>query len=356
MSGGASMLHVLVGPTCNNHCRFCMEDDRARRQVHITGQTDADVRRMLADYAGRDEVLFTSGEPTLNPHLPEYVALARELGYRTVALISNGRRLAYPAYLATLLRAGLTKLTISIHGHEAALHDGLTRTKGSFEQTRAALENAGKAKERRSLVLTTSTVITTKNLPHLEAIHAFLAGFAIDRMVFNVMMARGLGARHFARLMPPYAEVVARFRELVKGLPRDQVRRLALMDVPACVTEGLPGEVRGEIEPYEQFEHLGSTGHRGKEVVLADQAWEMSGPPVEDPDTTKLREEILTPGLAADGLFYLANRDRKDAFARVKRDACATCRYVARCPGVWSVYAERRGWDEFVPVSGDRSS
>ena len=344
------MLHVLVGPTCNNHCRFCMEDDRARRQVHIGGQSDADVREMLRSYPARDEVLFTSGEPTLNPHLPEYVALARELGYRTVALISNGRRLSYPAYLAGLVRAGLTKLTVSIHGHEARLHDGLTRTRGSFEQTRAALENVTALKQRRRLEVTTSTVLCTKNLPSLPAIHAFLTPFAIDRMVFNVMMARGLGARHFDRLMAPYAQVVGAFRDLVAGLPADEVRRVCLMDVPACATEDLPREVRGEVELYEQFEHLGSTGHRGREVVLDDRDWERFGPPVEDDDTTRLRGEILAPDLAADGQFYLAKRTRKDAFARVKREACASCRYEPACPGVWRTYAERRGWDEFEPV------
>lgn len=348
------MLHVLVGPTCNNHCRFCMEDDRARRRVHIEGQSDADIREMLRSYGARDEVLFTSGEPTLNPRLPDYVALAHELGYRTVALISNGRRLSYPAYLAGLVRAGLTKLTLSIHGHEARLHDGLTRAKGSFDQTRAALENAGAIKTRRRLELTTSTVVTTKNLPHLAAIHAFLAGFAVDRIVFNVMMARGLGARSFDRLMPPYAEVVARFRELVAALPPEQVRRVCLMDVPACVTEGLPREVRGEVELYEQYEHLGSTGHRGKEVVLSDRDWDVAGPPVEDLDTTRLRQEILAADLAADGEFYLAKRARKDAFARGKRDACASCRYEPGCPGVWAVYTERRGWNEFVPVETGR--
>jgi len=344
------MLHVLIGPTCNNNCQFCMEDDRERRRVHIEGQTDADIREMLRSYAGRDEVLFTSGEPTLNPHLPDYVKLARELGYRTVALISNGRRLSYPAYLEGLVRVGLTKLTLSIHGHVATLHDGLTRTRGSFDQTRQALANASALKARRRLELTTSTVVTARNLPHLPAIHAFLAGFAVDRIVFNVMMARGLGARHFDRLMPAYGDVVRRFRELVTTLPPAEVRRVCLMDVPACVTEGLPRSVRGEVELYEQFEHLGSTGHRGKEVVLYDRDWELTGPPVEDGDTTRLRQEILEADLAADGSFYLAKRSRKDAFARVKRAECRTCRYEAGCPGVWAVYAERRGWSEFVPV------
>jgi len=198
------MLHVLVGPTCNNNCIFCMEDDRERRREHVSAQTLPDLLAMLASYQSRDAVLFTSGEPTLSPHLPVLIRRARELGYRSVGLITNGRRLAYRQYAEALLKNGLTHLTVSVHGHTARLHDGLTRTRGSFEHTAAGLKHLSALKERYWFQWLTSTVVTRRNLPHLPAIHAFLAALPLDGLVFNVMMARGRGEQHFERLMAPY--------------------------------------------------------------------------------------------------------------------------------------------------------
>ena len=89
------MLHVLVGAQCNNNCLFCMEADRDRRAQRIAAQSVDDLRRMIDEYPRPNEVLFTSGEPTLDPELPTYIRWAKQRGFGVIGLVTNGRRLAY---------------------------------------------------------------------------------------------------------------------------------------------------------------------------------------------------------------------------------------------------------------------
>ena len=93
------------------------------------------VRGVLEAHRGAEEICFTSGEPTTRPELALFIRWARDTGCSRVSLMTNGRRLAYAPYLASLVDAGLNRIYVSIHGDHRALHDSLTRTPGSFEQT-----------------------------------------------------------------------------------------------------------------------------------------------------------------------------------------------------------------------------
>ena len=61
--------------------------------------------------AGIPHVVFTGGEPTLRPDLPDLIAEAERLG-QVSGLLTNGLRLAEPAYLQTVLKSGLDHVMI----------------------------------------------------------------------------------------------------------------------------------------------------------------------------------------------------------------------------------------------------
>lgn len=304
--GHDERLHVGIGAVCNNHCLFCMEDRAARAAVN-GAMTAERVRWVLERERGAAEVCFTSGEPTTRPELPTFVAWARELGYRRVSLMTNGRRLAYAPYAAALLRAGLNRVYVSIHGHEARLHEGVTRAPGSFAQTVAGLRAVASLK-RPGDQLHTSTVVNTRNLPHLAEIYRFLRGVGVDQVVFNAMRPpEDRAPAYFGSLWPRYRDVSATFARLCG---QEEPRAPAfLVDVPACVTTGIPDFNRGFVERH----RLWAPGGREAEPNRA-----------------------------------LALVTRGDA--RAKRPACGGCRYGPHCDGVWRDYVARHGWEEFEPV------
>lgn len=394
------MLHVLVGRDCNNNCLFCMEADRHARARHIESQSCQDVRRMIDDYPDTDEILFTSGEPTLCPDLPRYISWAKERGFSRIGIITNGRRFAYEPFLEDLVWRGLNRVTISIHGHTAKLHDSLTRAPGSFRQTRTGLVNCTRLSRTHDLQVHTSTVLNRRNLPHLDSIHAMLRVMQVHETVFNVMMAKGRGAEHFDALMPRYTDVILAFQDLCAHLDADSIRRLRVVDMPPCLLLRLPRGIGGEAEEFDQFEPTGSTGLSGLEVLNAasDQGARKGrsafvgraralserfsgggartwlkryrnkasaalsglrkGPADavtlealvehdESASMASLRKTVSAAVLQEDRAYYVTHRSFKDRFLRVKGPPCQHCGLSMTCAGVWESYVDEFGWDEF---------
>ncbi len=317
-------VHVLTGAVCNNNCIFCMEEDRDGRYVTNSATNDASVLRILEQTRGCEEVCFTSGEPTTNPALPRWVKLARSHGVPTISIMTNGRALSYERYAKGLVAAGLNRFYISIHGHEQRLHEGLTRTPGSFAQTLAGIDVIASLR-RYGIGLHTSTVVTRRNLPHLGEIYRFLREHGVEQVVFNVMQANGRANTYFEQIFPSYTDIAATFAAFVHEQQRSEPRVMAfLVDIPLCTTKSVPDFNRGYVESYVHFEPAGQAHG------LLDA------------------EQLAARGSGDGGLVQIRRSDLDDA-RRHKRDECSACSYDAVCEGVWGNYLKHYGWGEFVP-------
>ena len=327
IQGMQERVHILTGAVCNNNCIFCMEEDRDGRYVTNSATTDETVRWITALNRDTEEVCFTSGEPTTNPALARWVKIARDQGIRRVSIMTNARALSHEPYLRKLLAAGMSRFYVSIHGHTDKLHEGLTRTPGSFDQTVGGIDNIAKYKPR-GIELHTSTVVTKRNLPHLGDIYRFLRRHGVDQVVFNVMQANGRANTYFDKIFPPYTEIAAqmkRFLDEEGGQPQ-----AFLVDIPLCTTTMLPDFNRGYVERYAHYEPPTAAS---EQLIPAEQ----------------LVHRTVRGDDAAPAAVKVTRSDLDDAL-RSKRAACKTCRYDASCEGVWNNYLARYGWDEFVPV------
>jgi cyclic pyranopterin phosphate synthase len=325
----AERVHILTGAVCNNNCIFCMEEDREGREEVNSRTDDALVRFILEQNAGVEEVCFTSGEPTTNPSLPRWVRMAKDAGVPRVSIMTNGRALSYDKYTRLLIGAGMRRFYVSIHGHDEKLHEGLTRTPGSFAQTVEGLRTVARYK-RHGIELHTSTVVTRRNLPHLGAIYRFLRELGVDQVVFNVMQANGRANTYFEKIFPRYTDIARAAKEFVDEQAAGEPRVMAFfVDIPLCTTEGLPDFNRGYVERYAHYEPARSGSHDRTLAVEGD----------------------------AEGELVRLQRADLDHEAREKRAECRRCRYDAVCEGVWSNYLARYGWEEMQPValSEDRS-
>jgi cyclic pyranopterin phosphate synthase len=315
-------LHISIGAVCNNNCIFCMEEDREGRYVNNSAMTPERVRWMLEKHKGTEEVCFTSGEPTTRPELPQFVQWAKALGYRRISIMTNGRRSGHFPYAVALAKAGMNRFYVSIHGHTKKLHEGLTRTPESFEQTVAGLDAITKLK-RFGVDLHTSTVLTHRNVPHMLDIYRFLRSHGVDQVVFNVMQANGRADTFFEQIFPKYTAIAAEFRKFLAEVGEPQPPAF-LVDIPLCTTEGIADFNRGYVEKYSHYE-------------------------VEERATLLVDREGREGTEQGRGLIVLTRTDLDNA-ERTKRAECASCVYNAQCEGVWNNYTKRYGWDEMVPV------
>jgi cyclic pyranopterin phosphate synthase len=325
IEGKQERVHILTGQVCNNNCIFCMEEDREGRIVTNSATTDEVVQWILDNNRGCEEVCFTSGEPTTNKRLPQWVKWAKQHGVRRISVMTNGRALSYERYAKGLIAAGMNRFYISIHGHTKKLHEGLTRTPDSYEQTVAGLDMIASL-ERYGVELHTSTVITKRNLPHMGDIYRFLREHGVDQVVFNIMQANGRANTYFDQIFPPYTEIARVAREFLDDQYQRESQVMAfLVDIPLCTTEGIPDFNRGYVESYAHYE------------------------PPEMADLLSDEQLDGRRGGESGQLVQIKRSDLDDA-ERHKRAECKTCKYDSVCEGVWGNYLSRYGWDELQPV------
>lgn len=95
--------------------------DRVKREL-LTEEWGVILKK--AWEAGIPHVVFTGGEPTLRPDLPEIIQKAEEIGQVT-GLITSGRELSDTAYLHKLLVSGLDHVMIVLDPEDEQAWEGL---------------------------------------------------------------------------------------------------------------------------------------------------------------------------------------------------------------------------------------
>lgn len=127
-----SRVYVEITNICNMHCSFCHGHSRPRRQM-----TKEEFSLVLAQLQGKTQYIYyhLMGEPLTHPELPEFLAMAKASGFRSV-LTTNGTLL--DKWGCRLQEAGLHKVSISLHSFES----------GSDEQQAAYVEKAAAFADR----------------------------------------------------------------------------------------------------------------------------------------------------------------------------------------------------------------
>ena len=107
-----SRVYVEITNICNMHCSFCHGHSRPPRQM-----TEAEYARVLEQLQGKTQYIYhhLMGEPLLHPHLPRFIQMACQGGFRPM-LTTNGTLLDRCA--DALLVPGLHKINISLHSFE----------------------------------------------------------------------------------------------------------------------------------------------------------------------------------------------------------------------------------------------
>ena len=112
-------IYIEITNRCNLSCDFCHGIRRPPRTM-----TPAEFETLALKLRGETDYLYLHvlGEPLLHPQLPELLAIAHRLGFRT-CLVTNGTLL--PRQKDALLAApGLHKLSVSLHSFEGSAQSG----------------------------------------------------------------------------------------------------------------------------------------------------------------------------------------------------------------------------------------
>ena len=163
-----------MGKRCNERCMFCYyldEIESGNTRDRSTEQVK-DILKMGRKW-GKTRVDLTGGEPTIRKDLPEIVAYARDIGYETVCIITNGLVTAKKAKLQELQDAGLNDILVSLHAYDAETHDYLVKIKGAHAKVLKTLQNANEI----GLNLRVNHVVTNLNYTDVSNLAGLVSPF-----------------------------------------------------------------------------------------------------------------------------------------------------------------------------------
>lgn len=171
---------------CNNNCAHCY-NARPRLGPELSAGQWKNILDKLWDL-GVPHIVFTGGEPTLRPDLPELIAHAERNGQIT-GINTNGRKMQDPQFVQSLVDAGLDHVQITLESHDAAIHDRMVRAKGAWQMTVAGVKNALASR----LFVMTNTTLLRYNAPYLAETLEFLADLGLPTIGMNALIYSGRG-------------------------------------------------------------------------------------------------------------------------------------------------------------------
>lgn len=290
---------IKIGFGCNNHCLFCVQGDK-RNFCAFKPEKEVITSLKKAFKKGKEEVVFTGGEPCMHPNFLKLVKTARSIGFKEVQIQTNGRMLAYEDFCLRVIQAGATQFSPALHGSNAKTHDYLTCAKGSFDQTIKGIKNLKKLNQ----YVLTNTVITSKNYRQLPKIAEILVNLNVDQFQFAFIHLGGTAWENKDWIVPKKSTIMPYVKESLDiGLKAK--RRVTTEAIPYCL-----------MKNYEEC----------------------------------IAENIIPESMVFDAGFVVEDYSgyRKDK-GKAKGPNCKKCKYDKVCEGPWKEYPEIFGWDEFKP-------
>ncbi|MCK6502835.1 radical SAM protein [Myxococcota bacterium] len=343
-------VEINIGKACNNRCVFCIDglpkqEDRSYMRFE---QMQAELERFYAD--GYRSVGFLGGEPTTYPRIVDSVAYARKLGFTRVAIATNATKLRLPHFTDRLLDAGLTRVTVSMHGHTAALEDRLTRVPGNFDKKVEALRYLRHKQQAQGHLpdgLSVNIVLNGWNAAALpKMMQFFYRDLGLSDLRVNFIRAEGY-AEGDAELTPRYEQVVPLLVKAILLNEHHFRRTFTFGGFPMCV---LPPALRGSeallrryMGEYRDLSTACSIRSGGGDVIPPGKVPPGEGRGKQYPSTVVQFD-------AAEQRARFNWQDRKKRDLKGQPAACADCRLRDGCEGVWKGYLDIWGDRGFSPV------
>ncbi|MDR1001077.1 MAG: radical SAM protein [Clostridiales bacterium] len=113
---------IETSNACNHDCIFCAHRKMKRKVGIIKPELVENVLWQAYNLGTREVGFYATGEPFLVKQLPDYIRLAKSIGYEYVYLTSNGA-LATPERIREVIAAGLDSIKFSINAPERKVYE-----------------------------------------------------------------------------------------------------------------------------------------------------------------------------------------------------------------------------------------
>lgn len=234
-------MDICVWDKCNNRCLMCTNPDRP--WPNWDGSFDYSfpaikkrLEKIHKSISEDDSIYLSGGEPSLHPNFLDILKyLKKEFPAQRVKLLTNGRMMSYEKFTQKVMAINDNfEIDLSIYGGDAATHDKVTRSKGSFIQTLKGLENIITLKQPNQLI-GTRFVITNLSYKHIEKFLSMIKNqyAQIDRVILIFWEIEHQAIKNFSDVKIDYQSVTEELNKASNFLTA--FNELRLYHFPLCV-------------------------------------------------------------------------------------------------------------------------
>lgn len=213
--------HLLT--KCNLKCSHCyINPDQHGREILSKDRIEKWLR-YFSDKNKEANVIFLGGEPTLHPDLAWAVKEAKNLGYKSITIDTNGY--LFNDILEKITPSDLDFISFSLDGASPETNDPI-RGKGVFEQCTKGIRQAVEKGFDTSLIYT----VSSKNIHELENMYDLVGSLGISRFFIQVIGIRGeaekageglqLTKETWESTVPEVAEKIAKDHGIIVTYPK----------------------------------------------------------------------------------------------------------------------------------------
>lgn len=281
---------------CNNNCIFCHTGGLEKKTFPMSLiQKHVD----MALVRNCNLFVFSGGEPTLYPKLPEVLRYVKSRGADT-AIVTNGRLLSYE-HQFNRIKGYTDQFYISLHSVNNEKHDLMTRVSGSFEQTIRGIKRCRDA--MKSVIM--RCVVNNYNSEELAGFVEYAKVLDVGEVELSLMQVQGNAEHHWQKLLPRLVDLKGYLEQAMAAAKMNGIE-VKIEGIPLCF-------INGEEEKILKFQ--------------SNLHYKFIGAEHESESVLSIKDEIKT---------------RK----------CLECSKQRVCNGISRKYIEIRGDDELTPLEG----
>lgn len=348
-------LELDLGILCNNRCIFCTIPHSHESRPHWLPIEQA--KKDLAHFysKGCRSLGFVGGEPTIYPDLPDCIRFAKSLGYKRIDLCSNGTKFSDHKFVSGLIKAGVTRFTISIHSHIPEIEDSITGVPGNFDRKLDGIRFL--VKERKSGRIPDNIFLNPllfrKTLPHAKKYMSFFSNLDISDIRFNYIWPKAR-LKNDKDMIPSYTEAMPGILRVI--LLNESVLKLKLSfgDIPCCMLKLSKKRLSTKL-----FNYLARKYFAEADNLPTETRTYRAGISPKKVISTELFDYLARKYSAEADDLPAETRTRKAGVSlkKVKKKMfkilgtnCAKCKFYSTCDGIWKSYAAMHGTDEMEPI------
>lgn len=304
-------VELQLGHVCNNRCVFCVSGQLTEQRIAKPIATEQILAAITeARESGARRLTFLGGEPTVHKSFLPALTHAVELGFEDLVIFTNGVKTRKRDWIDKVRALGRFEWRFSIQGGDEASHDRVTGRRGSFQRILDGMTYLAELGED----ITANCCVNEHSYESLPKFLELARRYNIRQLHFDQIRPEDAGARtreYLASIIPRYSLMAPRYAEMLDRFDAWKPDfDINIGNFPFCL---LP-------------DHADKVHHDGELTFTISVDPDMELQPAFDKYANKREDKFHPP-------------------------QCAACVFRSRCNGVFELYDELHGSDEFQPIT-----